>query len=94
MIVAVFCAAALGLILAGAFHVFRAQNALKTKLAHLEETQRRTFDPQRIESIAARFARGGETAKELTERARRALSTITVAVRYCAVAVRIVKMLT
>lgn len=89
----IFCAAALGLMLLGAFHVMRAQRELNNNLARLEEKQRRIFQPERLAAALERVSRDAQGVNELMQRARVALSIITVAVRYCAVAVRLVKLL-
>ena len=94
IVLGVLCAAALILMLLGVVHVMRAQRQLKSALKRVEATQRRAVDPQRLNSVLNRLAQDAESAKELIERARRAVSTIGVAIRYCAVAVRIVKLLT
>ncbi|HEY1975709.1 MAG TPA: hypothetical protein VGG89_04155 [Candidatus Baltobacteraceae bacterium] len=94
MIVGAFCVASLVLMLLGALNLMRAQRTLKTKLAHLEETQRRAIDPQRLAAVSQRITRDVEAVAPLMDRARRSVSTIGLALRYCAVAVRIVRLLT
>lgn len=93
IVLGVLCAAALTLMLLGAVSVMRAQRRLKNALQRVEETQRLTFDPHRLGGSLTRLARDADSAKGLMERAGRALSTIGVALRYCAVAVRIVKLM-
>lgn len=80
--------------LLGALSLVRAQRTLKSKLERLEETQCRAIDLQRLTAVSERITRDVEAAAALMDRARRAVSTIRVAVRYCAVAVRIVRLLT
>jgi hypothetical protein len=92
--VGAFCVASLVLMLLGALNLMRAQRTLKTKLAHLEETQRRAIDPQRLAAVSQRITRDVEAVAPLMDRARRSVSTIGLALRYCAVAVRIVRLLT
>jgi hypothetical protein len=94
IVLGVFSAAALVLMLAGVLHVVRAQRDLKIALMRLEETQRRVIDSERLNVALARISRDAEQAKDLIERARGAAATIAVALRYCAVALRIVRMLT
>lgn len=94
IVLGVLCAAALILMLLGVVYVVRAQRQLKRSLKRVEATQRRAFDPQRINASLARITHNEASGKELMERARRALSTIGVALRYFVVAVRIVRQLT
>jgi hypothetical protein len=94
VIVGAFCVASLVLMLLGALNLMRAQRTLKTKLARLEETQRRAIDPQRLTAVSERITRDVEAAAALMDRARRSVSTIGLALRYCAVAVRLVRLLT
>ncbi len=94
IVLGVLCAAALILMLLGIVHVIRAQRRLKNAQRRLEETRRRALNLAPLEAGASRIARDAALGKDLIERARRALSTIGVAIRYCAVAVRIAKSLT
>lgn len=87
------CVAALILMVLGAFHVMRAQRELRHNLARLEEKQRHIFQPERLAAAMERVSRDAQGANELMQRARLALSTITVAIRYCALAWRLVKLL-
>jgi hypothetical protein len=93
IVLGVLCGAALILMLIGAVQVMRAQRQLKIALKCLEDKQRRVLDPERLNAALTRIVRDAESAKDLMERARGALSTIGVALRYCAAAVRIVKLL-
>lgn len=93
IVLGVLCATALALMLLGAVHVMGAQRDLKSKLARLEARQRSTIDPDRLSAAAARITRDVESATLLLERARRAASTISIAFRYLAVGIRIVKLL-
>jgi hypothetical protein len=93
IVLGVFCAAGLALTVAGAIVVVLEQRNLKLRLARIEETQRLTFDSQRLESALARIARNAQAARELLERARRATATVTTAMRFFAVAARIVNLL-
>lgn len=94
IVLGILCVAALILMLLGVFRVVRAQRDFKSKLKRLEEAGRRTFDPERLQAALTRISTDAASVSELVERARGALSTIAVAVRYCALAVRIVKLLT
>jgi len=94
IVLGVLCAASLVLMLLGALYVMSAQRDLKAKLARLEATQRRRIDPDRLSAASARITGDIESAVVLFERARRAVSTIVIALRYFAVAIRIVKLLT
>jgi hypothetical protein len=94
IVLGALCAAALILMLLGVVHVMRALRQLKNALKRVEATQSRALDPQHVNMALEHLARDAESAKELLERGRRALSTIGVALRYCVVAVRVVKLLT
>lgn len=94
IVLGVFCAAALFLMLFGIVRVVGAQRRLKNAQRRLEETRRRAVDLQRLDAAMARIARDAAAAQELFARGRRAMSTIGAAIRYCAVAVRVVKLLT
>jgi hypothetical protein len=94
IVLGAFCAAALVLMLLGALHVARAQREFKIGLKRLEETQRRTLDPERLNAALTRISRDAESAAQLIARAQRAVATIGVAVRYVSVAARVVKLLT
>ncbi|HZY99565.1 MAG TPA: hypothetical protein VFE36_08325 [Candidatus Baltobacteraceae bacterium] len=94
IVLGAFCVASLALMLAGALHVARAQRQLKAKVARLEEKQRATFDAPRLEAALARISSDAEATGDLIARARRALATIALSVRYFALTVRIVKLLT
>lgn len=93
IVLGVLCAAALALMLIGVVYVMRAQRRLKIALKHLEDKRRRVLDADRLNAALTRIARDAASTKDLMERARTALSTIGVALRYCAAAVRIVKLL-
>lgn len=87
------CVAALVLIGLGVLPVMRAQRGLKAALEHLAATQRRAMDPQRLNAAVARIAYDAGSAMELVERARQASATIGVALRYCALAFRAIRLL-
>lgn len=93
IVLGLLCAASLVLMLLGALHVMSAQRDLKGKLARFEARQRRTIDPDRLSAASARITHDAESAVALFERARQAVSTMTIALRYFAVAIRIVKLL-
>jgi hypothetical protein len=94
IVVGLFCAAALALTALGILRVMRAQRELKSKLSRLQETQGRVFDAPRLAALMTRISHDADSAKELLERGRRAASTIGVALRYCALVVRLVRRLT
>ena len=94
IVLGILCVAALTLILIGAVRLMRASRELKTKLSRVQEAQTRLFNAQRFSAAMTRIARDADSANELLERARRAVSTIGAGLHYCALAVRIVKRLT
>lgn len=94
IVLGALCTGALILVLLGVVAAVRAQRQLKNGVKRVEATQRRAFDQQRLNATVTCLTRDAASAKDLLERARRALSTISVAVRYLVVTVRIVKHLT